>query len=210
MARVVTARRLAELTNRELGEVCGTVTVARGLAYAREGRVVDVEVSSDGAHATGWVGGSAGQTYTTQVALRPEEEGGRQALRRWHSQCSCPVAGDCKHAVAVAARVRELAPAPAVPDEPPTPTWERALGGLLDEDVPRDVTPVGLLIESTVDRAGRARLTEDTGRGASCGCGPSCRGCAAPGSARGSPGRASPAATTATGGSPTPRTTSTR
>jgi superfamily II DNA or RNA helicase len=165
MARVVTARRLAELTNRELGEVCGTVTVARGLAYAREGRVVDVEVSSDGAHATGWVGGSAGQTYTTQVALRPEEEGGRQPLRRWHSQCSCPVAGDCKHAVAVAARVRELAPAPAVPDEPPTPTWERALGGLLDEDVPRDVTPVGLLIESAADRAGRARLTEDTGRG---------------------------------------------
>ncbi|MBM6399222.1 DEAD/DEAH box helicase [Phycicoccus sonneratiae] len=164
MARVVTARRLAELTNRELGEVCGTVTVARGLAYAREGRVVDVEVSADGAHATGWVGGSAGETYTTRVALRPHEEDGRQPLRRWHSQCSCPVSGDCKHAVAVAARVRELSPAP-LPDEPPTPTWERALGGLLDEDVPRDVTPVGLLLESAAAGTGRARLTEDTGRG---------------------------------------------
>ena len=34
--------RLADLTNRELDEVCGTVTVARGLAYAKQGRVVEL------------------------------------------------------------------------------------------------------------------------------------------------------------------------
>ncbi len=164
MARVVTAGRLSELTNRELGDVCGTVTVARGLAYARAGRVVDVEVSADGANATGWVGGSSGQTYTTLVALRPHEETGRRPVRRWYSQCSCPVASDCKHAVAVAARVRDLAPAPGAPDDPPAPTWERALGGLLDDEAPRDFTPVGLLLESAAAGTGRVRVTEDTGR----------------------------------------------
>ncbi|MBD3782521.1 MAG: DEAD/DEAH box helicase [Micrococcales bacterium] len=164
MARVVTAGRLSELTNRELGDVCGTVTVARGLAYAREGRVVDVEVSADGAHATGWVGGSRGETYTTEVALRPHEAVGTRSVRRWHSECSCPVAGDCKHAVAVAARVRELDPTPARQEEPPRPAWERALGGVLTEDGPRDVTPVGLLIEEARAGSGRARVTDDTGR----------------------------------------------
>ncbi|GGL38676.1 DEAD/DEAH box helicase [Phycicoccus endophyticus] len=165
MARLVTAGRLAELTNRELGDLCGTVTVARGLAYAREGRVVDVDVSSDGAHATGWVGGSQGQTYLTQVALRPHEAPETRPVRRWHSECSCPVASDCKHAVAVAARVREIDPAPVDPGEPPRPTWERALGGVLLEDTPRDVTPVGLLLEPATTARGRARVTEDTGRG---------------------------------------------
>lgn len=180
MARVVAARRLAALTNRELGELCGTVTVARGLAYAQQGRVVDLEVSEDGAHATGWVGGSAGETYTTDIALRPTEEpNGRRPLRRWHSRCSCPIGNDCKHAVAVAARVRALEPEHAddrgdvadtplgrVPDEQAPAAWEQALGGLLDEDVPADVTPVGLLIEPVpTTRGGRARLTDDTERG---------------------------------------------
>ncbi|WP_051749966.1 DEAD/DEAH box helicase [Phycicoccus jejuensis] len=164
MARVVTAERLAELTNRELGDVCGTVTVARGLAYAREGRVVDVHVSSDGAHATGWVGGSRGETYTTEVALRPGESVGTRSVRRWHSECSCPVASDCKHAVAVAARVRELDPTPAAPGDEPRPAWERALGGVLTDDVPRHVTPVGLLIEDAAPAGGRARVADDTGR----------------------------------------------
>ncbi|NHA68116.1 DEAD/DEAH box helicase [Phycicoccus flavus] len=166
MARVVAARRLAALTNRELGDLCGTVTVARGLAYARQGRVVDVEVSADGAHATGWVGGSTGQTYTTQVALRPTEESSvRLPLRRWHSQCSCPMTGDCKHAVAVAATVRDLAPEPVDAGDPPAPTWEQALGGLLEDDTPDDVTAVGLLLEEATPATGRARLADDTGRG---------------------------------------------
>ncbi|WP_299444720.1 DEAD/DEAH box helicase [uncultured Phycicoccus sp.] len=164
MARVVAVDRLAALTNRELGELCGTVTVARGLAYAKEGRVVDVELSPDGTDATGWVGGSTGQTYTTHIALHPSEEtSARRPLRRWHSRCSCPVSGDCKHAVAVAAAIRALEPATAGPPAAPTPTWEQALGGVLDDDVPADITPVGLLLEpATV--AGRARVDEGAAR----------------------------------------------
>ena len=61
VGRVFTVDRIADLTNKELDEVCGTVTVARGLAYAKHGHVVDLDVSDDGRQATGWVGGSNGQ-----------------------------------------------------------------------------------------------------------------------------------------------------
>jgi superfamily II DNA or RNA helicase len=168
VARVFAARRLADLTNADLSEVCGTVTVARGLAYSRQGRVLDVDVSDDGAEATGWVAGSEGQTYTTRVGLRPHGDApapGRLPLRRWASQCSCPVGTDCKHAVAVAAQVRERQPVgDHLAERAPAPTWERALGGLLEEDTPPETTPVGLLVEPAAAGTGRARATADTGR----------------------------------------------
>ena len=156
MGRVFAVDRIADLTNRDLDEVCGTVTVARGLAYAKHGHVVDLELSDDGRSAEGWVGGSSGQTYTTRVSLTPvataSPRAGHAGLRRWDSTCSCPVSGDCKHAVAVAATVRERQPAldraAGRPDAPPPPTWERALGGLLDDPgVEPQHTPVGLLLE---------------------------------------------------------------
>ncbi len=154
VGRVFTVDRLADLTNRELDEVCGTVTVARGLAYAKQGRVVELELSDDGSDATGWVGGSNGQTYTTRVRLSPvaTPAAGRLELRRWSSACTCPVGGDCKHAVAVAAQVRTAQPlldrAAGRPAAPARPTWERALGGLLDDaDLEPEHTPVGILLE---------------------------------------------------------------
>ncbi|HET7761051.1 MAG TPA: DEAD/DEAH box helicase [Phycicoccus sp.] len=168
MMRVFAAGRIADLTNADLSEVCGTVTVARGLAYARQGRVLDLEVSDDGADATGWVGGSAGQTYATHVTLRPygdPPDGARRSLRHWSSRCSCPVGADCKHAVAVAAEVRERAPVTDhLAGRATPPTWERALGGLLDDDVPAATTPVGLLVEPATPARGRARATPETGR----------------------------------------------
>ncbi len=91
---MVTVERLADLTNRELDDVCGTVTVARGLAYAKQGRVADYELSTDGTDATGWVAGSTGQTYLTHVSLHPVStpSAGRRPVRRWQSDCTCPVA----------------------------------------------------------------------------------------------------------------------
>ena len=174
MARVFAAQRLADLSNADLSDACGTVTVARGLAYWQQRRVVESEVSDDGLDATGRVGGSAGKTYVTHVGLRPHADPsgpGRLPLRRWYSQCSCPMAADCKHAVAVAATIRENQPSvdrmrglPADPAPAPPPTWERALGGLLDDDSPAETTPVGILLEPATPTRGRARATVDTGR----------------------------------------------
>ena len=67
MARVLRVARIADLTNRDLDALCGTVTVARGLAYAHQGAVVDVELSDDGLQATGWVGGTRGAVYTLSL-----------------------------------------------------------------------------------------------------------------------------------------------
>ncbi|HET9022865.1 MAG TPA: DEAD/DEAH box helicase [Ornithinibacter sp.] len=162
-----TVDRLADLTNRDLDEVCGTITVARGLAYAKQGRVVELEVDDDGTGATGWVAGSNGQTYQTQVSLRPvaTPSTGRLALQRWQSDCTCPVSGDCKHAVAVVAAVRERQPVldrlAGRPTTTARPTWERALGGLLDEgSAEPEHSPVGLLIETATAGPGRSRATD--------------------------------------------------
>ena len=84
--RVFTVDRLADLTNRELDEVCGTVTVARGLAYAKQGRVVELELSDDGTRATGWVGGSNGQTYTTNVSLEEAMEPDVMLVHTWEGR----------------------------------------------------------------------------------------------------------------------------
>ena len=154
MARVLRVARIADLTNRDLDALCGTVTVARGLAYAHQGAVVDVELSDDGLQATGWVGGSRGAAYTTSITLTPltGPEAGPHQLRRWASHCSCPMAGDCKHCVAVAVEVRETYAHVGAPDDPepatPTPQWERALGGILEPgDTGPDHTPLGILVE---------------------------------------------------------------
>ena len=154
MARVLRVARIADLTNRDLDALCGTVTVARGLAYAHQGAVVDVELSDDGLQATGWVGGSRGAAYTTSITLTPltGPEAGPHQLRRWASHCSCPMAGDCKHCVAVAVEVRETYAHVGAPDDPepatPTPPWERALGGILEPgDTGPDHTPLGILVE---------------------------------------------------------------
>ncbi len=169
VGRVFTVDRLADLTNRELDEVCGTVTVARGLAYAKQGRVVELELSDDGTDAKAWVTGSNGQTYTTHTLLTTvaTPSAGRLDLRRWASTCTCPVGGDCKHAVAVVAQVREsqsvLDRVNGRPSAPPRPTWERALGGLLDDnELEPEHTQVGILIEPAAgprrDEPARAQL----------------------------------------------------
>ena len=154
MARVLRVARIADLTNRDLDALCGTVTVARGLAYAHQGAVVDVELSDDGLQATGWVGGTRGAVYTTTITLTPltGPEAGPHQLRRWASSCTCPMSGDCKHCVAVAVEVRETFAHVGAPEEAepvaPAPPWERALGGILEPGgTGPEHTPLGILVE---------------------------------------------------------------
>ncbi|MGL5818322.1 MAG: SNF2-related protein [Phycicoccus sp.] len=77
-------------------------------------------------------------------------------MRRWSAGCSCPVGSDCKHAVAVVATVRDSAP-PRPRTGEDRPSWEWALGGLLDDGAAdADTTTVGLLVAAARPGSDRA------------------------------------------------------
>ncbi|MBV8490862.1 MAG: hypothetical protein JO199_10075, partial [Candidatus Eremiobacteraeota bacterium] len=72
-------------------------TFARGLGYARSGRVLRLDVSADGRSIEATVRGSSAIPYEVAVAVRPRH--GRVYL---HGSCDCPVAVNCKHCAAAA------------------------------------------------------------------------------------------------------------
>ncbi|RPA59379.1 helicase [Gordonia oryzae] len=118
-------------------------TVSRGVAYAGEKRVHCMEWSADGRQLTGKCVGSRGMVYDVEVyfsAYRGESEVG-------DSWCTCPVGGDCKHAVALlltASMASRRGRAPAA--EP----WRRLLGEFVHDDSairsPGDA-PLGIQVE---------------------------------------------------------------
>ena len=72
MSRAFDRESIPELSNADLDACCGTVTVARGLAYAQRDHVIDLDASPDHREVEGHVIGSNGQTYLTTVRLRPD------------------------------------------------------------------------------------------------------------------------------------------
>src|SRR5690606_20927845 len=78
---------------------------ARGLAYFREGHVVDLIWHDDRHELEAYVAGSAGAQYLTEVTF--VSSGGKGHVRA--TRCSCPVRSACKHVVAalLASNVRE-------------------------------------------------------------------------------------------------------
>ncbi|MBU3739456.1 MAG: helicase SNF2 [Rhodoferax sp.] len=84
-----------------LQRLTDAATWTRGLATYRNQQVLDLEIEAGPDHwlLVGGVQGSARQPYDLEVeiALSPAGE-----VLRWDSQCSCPVARRCKHAVALA------------------------------------------------------------------------------------------------------------
>ncbi|MGL4745358.1 MAG: SNF2-related protein, partial [Dermatophilaceae bacterium] len=103
---------------------------------------------------------------TTRVALVPTTPGPQHGsppgpMRRWSAGCTCPVGSDCKHAVAVVATVRDSAPPRHQMGDrhgpgAARPSWEWALGGLLDgSSTDTDTAPVGLLVAAARPRSGR-------------------------------------------------------
>ena len=128
----------AERCHFELSEVeaaVGPRSFERGRAYARGGRVVEVEWSPDGANLTGSVVGQ-GAVYATQAFFAAGPTG---ALEFEDGECTCPVGYNCKHvaAVVVAAasgpaqgrrpRSPSAVAAPAAP-----PAWEQPLRALIE------------------------------------------------------------------------------
>ena len=155
MSRAFDRESIPELSNADLDACCGTVTVARGLAYAQRHHVIDLDASPDHREVEGHVIGSSGQTYLTTVRLRPDAT--NPWLHHWSSSCTCPVGADCKHAVALAVAARVL----REPDGPPPGRrWESALSPLLDVEDDTPHSPLGLLIEPIT--AGSARRTRWT------------------------------------------------
>ena len=174
---------VADVTDPDIAQQVGTRTFERGQAYAVERRVRSLATRPDGMMLLGTIEGSGSETYQTIVEARPHPKG-RSHL--WSGRCSCPVAADCKHVVALMLTARDVAqgkvvePRPAadgdVPAEPVAeasvplvvpPHWSDVFGHVRPRAVepspaagrpePRgDLMPAGLFVD-TVYRDPRGR-----------------------------------------------------
>jgi superfamily II DNA or RNA helicase len=111
-------------------ELVGGDTYRRGVAYARERRVLRCVWDPDAHALVGNVRGSQGRTYATTVQLRPID------TDIWSVEsglCSCPVQADCKHVAALVIAVAGGATMPAQrrPARPAPPPWCQLLEALL-------------------------------------------------------------------------------
>jgi superfamily II DNA or RNA helicase len=108
----------------------GPTCYARGVQRQRQGAVVRVRWDDVQHVLHGTVHGTSGELYTTKVYFSPADGA---PLEFEQSVCTCPVAIDCKHAVALTLEAAQRSPAPAAPSQSPaSATWERSLESLLD------------------------------------------------------------------------------
>ena len=131
----------AELSDFQLSDVEATVgsrSFERGRAYARRGRVAEVEWDPEAATLTGSVVGQGG-VYDTRAFFVGGHEG---ALELESGECSCPVGYNCKHvaalviaAVDAGALARRLRDASHVAAPPERLAWEQPLRSLIDAPV---------------------------------------------------------------------------
>ena len=117
-----------QLTFDDIRETFDAGTFARGQDYARSGKVLQVALEGD--TVSGVVEGSGRAVYRQTIALRPGRNGVRIA-----GECTCPVARNCKHVVAVL--LEGLAPYQAAPPEreeaKAAPSPEHALAAKADD-----------------------------------------------------------------------------
>ena len=109
------------LGNDAIIQMVGHEAFARGMVYARSGRVTDVELDERGLIIRGRVRGTYRDDYATSIQLAQSASG---ALTAHRGVCSCPVAMDCKHAAAVLIVARTTA---SVSTQLAQPAWERTL-----------------------------------------------------------------------------------
>ena len=121
-------------------QMVGHEAYARAMVYAQSGHVYDVNFDADTLTVTGRVKGTVRDDYTVTVFLASSRSG---AVSVYRSQCSCPVASDCKHAAAVLIVARHLLASTTVQ----RPEWERTLDKLLAATpavAAADVAPLAL------------------------------------------------------------------
>ena len=128
-----------DLTRRQLRGLFNAATLERGINYARQKRVLHVDVQRDGRLVAARVQGNARRPYHVVAQLAADRSGGLSV----HGSCSCPVRFNCMHVAAalwsVAREDDEAgADASAVPVE--VEAWlaslERASGVAADREGP--------------------------------------------------------------------------
>jgi superfamily II DNA or RNA helicase len=141
MVQSVVASWNSLLSHEAIIQMVGHEAFARAMVYAKSGHVYDVEFDAESLTVTGRVRGTVRDDYAVTVFLASSRSGSVSVYR---SQCTCPVATDCKHAAAVLIVARHLVAGKAVE----RPEWERALEKLIAAAEPvvpvSDVAPLAL------------------------------------------------------------------
>ena len=135
------------MSRAEVSRVLGPVFTDRGVRYAAQDHVVDVEWDPVEHTLFGAVRGTGGRIYSCTAiwVVRPD---GR--LDFVGGDCSCPMRQDCKHVAAVALVGRRLAVDPGDPPEQAAPraAWDRAVDEWTlgqDDTGGVDAVPLGFL-----------------------------------------------------------------
>ncbi|HZU93103.1 MAG TPA: SWIM zinc finger family protein, partial [Microbacterium sp.] len=138
---------------RDLMQITNAGGYTRGLAYFREGNVLDLIWHEDRQELEAYVKGSGGAQYLSEITFISSS--GKRRVRS--TRCTCPVGSACKHVVAalLASNVHEYnqqtgassiaqTSEPAVPPPAPAaPSW-RALTAAASAD---HFQPLGLGVE---------------------------------------------------------------
>jgi superfamily II DNA or RNA helicase len=128
------------LSHEAIIQMVGHEAFARAMVYAKSGHVYDVSFDAEALTVSGRVKGTVRDDYAVTVFLASSRSG---TVSVYRSQCSCPVASDCKHAAAVLIVARHLVASTTVE----RPEWERTLDKLLAAGPavpPADVAPLAL------------------------------------------------------------------
>ena len=114
------------LSNDAIIAMVGHEAYARGMVYARNGQVLEVQLDPVTMQVSGRVQGSYRDSYETSVRLVGSEHG-------WtghRGTCSCPVRNDCKHSAALLIVARAQVQAGLLDQRP---AWELALERMVRE-----------------------------------------------------------------------------
>ncbi|MGQ0563925.1 MAG: DEAD/DEAH box helicase [Gemmobacter sp.] len=172
---------MTDKTWTDIERLIGKVYADRGLAYARQGRVLGISVDRESGRISGRVEGSDRAAYVQQVALDWSATGRIAAI---NGDCSCPVGENCKHVAALLHAAlpqldRQARPSLA-PAAPPAAlsgavqVWLRAaqMAVTQDEDYPLQVFDRIIYIlsrrhERLVVQPWKGRITKDGSLGKS-------------------------------------------
>src|ERR1700733_11543633 len=113
--------------------VVGPTSFRRGVERCRTGGVVSFLWDDGRGSLRGRVRGSAGETYDTKAYFTPGDGGTRHFEQ---GVCSCPVAVDCKHAVALTLHAARALSEGAPLQQAAQRGWGEALGARADPGAP--------------------------------------------------------------------------